>query len=369
MRIAVSGGGTGGHIYPALAVCEGLRRARPDCELLYFGSVTGMESEIVPGTGVPYQAVTAKKLRKAASLSTVGVVLSLVRGFTEARRHMRAFRAQAVVGTGGYVAAAALLAAMSLGIPTVLLAPDAVPGRTNRLLARFARWICLVFEESAICFPAGRTVVTGLPLRAGVIAPRDLGPAEARCSLANLRADRFTLLVIGGSQGARRLNEVVIQALPDLIRSGSQVLHQTGSRNLEDVKASVAALGLPENAPYSAVAFLNDRQVPLAYRAADVILCRGGISTLSEAMANRLPAIVVPLPTAYADHQTANGAALARSGAALLCPERELDAVKLVQLLDELRANPSRLAELARASQAVSKPFAADTVAGLILGL
>jgi UDP-N-acetylglucosamine--N-acetylmuramyl-(pentapeptide) pyrophosphoryl-undecaprenol N-acetylglucosamine transferase len=369
MRIVVSGGGTGGHIFPAIAVCEALRRAEPECDLLYIGSIAGMESDIVPKTGVPYRAVTARKLRKVVSLSTIAVALSLVRGYQEARGHIRAFGADALVGTGGYVAASAAFAAASLGVPTVILAPDAIPGRTNRLLARFARRICIVFDETAGRFPAGKTAVTGLPLRSGVVAPLEVTAGAARSAFPQLAPDRFTLLVIGGSQGARALNEVVVEALPEILRAGMQVLHQTGPKNQTAVQEAVRSHGLPEEAAYCPLAFLNEREVPLAYRAADVILCRGGVSTLSEVMANALPAIVVPLPTAYADHQTANAQAMAARGAALCYPEFDLHAEGLLAELAGLRETPGRLAKMSEESRAMSRPGAADDVADIVLRL
>jgi UDP-N-acetylglucosamine--N-acetylmuramyl-(pentapeptide) pyrophosphoryl-undecaprenol N-acetylglucosamine transferase len=342
-------------------------RAEPDCELLYIGSSDGMEREIVPRAGVSFQGVTARKLRKLVSLSTIGVAASLFQGYREARRYLRAFKADAVVGTGGYVAATATLAGASLGIPTMILAPDAVPGRTNRVLARFARRICVVFDETVSRFPAGKTVVTGLPLRAVAVAPPEVDRAQARRQFDALALDRFTVLVIGGSQGARAVNGIVVEALPELLGAGMQVLHQTGAANLADVRRNAAGLGLPADAAYCPVGFLEGEQVPLAYRAADVIVCRGGISTLSEVMANALPAIVVPLPTAYADHQTANAVALARGGAALCYPELDLHAVGLVKELTELRDAPGRLKQMAEAARVMSKPAAADTVARLVL--
>jgi UDP-N-acetylglucosamine--N-acetylmuramyl-(pentapeptide) pyrophosphoryl-undecaprenol N-acetylglucosamine transferase len=369
MRIVVSGGGTGGHIFPALAVCEGLRRKKPDCELLYIGSASGMETEIVPKAGIAFQGVTARKLRKLVSISTIGVALSLVRGYQEARQYLRAFKTEAIVGTGGYVAAAAALAGKSLGIPTVILAPDAIPGRTNRMLARFARRICVVFDETADCFPAAKTVVTGVPLRSGVVAPPEIDRIGALGRFAPLAPDRFTVLVIGGSQGARAVNEIVVEALPALLNAGMQVLHQTGPKNLPDVLAAAKALGLGKDTPYYPVAFLDETEVPLAYRAADAIVCRGGISTLCEVTANALPALIVPLPTAYADHQTANAKALARAGAALCYPEFDLHPDGLVAELTQLRDTPGRMEEMARASRAVSKPDAADRVADIVLNL
>lgn len=366
MRVVVSGGGTGGHIFPALALCEALKEEKPHSEVLYIGSTTGMEAEIVPKTGVRYQSVPARKLRKVASFGTVAVALSLLRGFAIARRYMREFEADAVVGTGGYVAAAAALAGVSLGLPATILAPDSVPGRTNRLLARYARRICVVFEETVQRFDATKTVVTGLPLRQSAVAADSITKREAQSWFPHLDAEKFTVLVIGGSQGARWLNETVLEALPVLLSDGFQVLHQTGPKNIEDVRSALRLRNMEDVPGFEARAFLIDFEVAMAYRAADVIVCRGGISTLAEVMANGLPALVTPLPTAYADHQTANARAMERAGAAICCPQSTTDARTLHAALLQLRSEPHRHAQMAAASRAMGRPAASEEVANLV---
>jgi len=180
--------------------------------------------------------------------------------------------------------------------------------------------------------------------------------------------DCFTVLLIGGSQGARRLNEVIVQALPDLWDCQIQALHQTGVKNLDEVLAATGRHG-SGGSGYCAKGFLTSDEVSLAYRAADIIVCRGGISTLSEVMLNGLPAIVVPLPTAYADHQTANARVLERAGAARLVPESGLSASTLVRDLSSLRMAPNDLANMAQQSRLLSRPDAADEVAKIVLGL
>jgi UDP-N-acetylglucosamine--N-acetylmuramyl-(pentapeptide) pyrophosphoryl-undecaprenol N-acetylglucosamine transferase len=369
MRVVVSGGGTGGHIYPALAIAEGLRRQQPDVELLYIGGVSGMEMRIVPEQGVPFQAVTSRKLRKTLSLSTVGVLLSLVKGYREAQTYIRAFRAEAVVGTGGYAAAATVLAGARLGIPTLIHEGNVIPGRTNRLLARYARRICVTFAETLAQFPKDKGVLTGLPLRASIVAPLEVTPQEARCRFSGLAPDAFTVLAVGGSQGARALNRIVLGAVPGLLDAGAQVLHQTGPNHFEAVKTEAEAQNLWERPGYCPRAFLDEIQLSLALRAADVIVCRGGVSTLSEALVNGLPALIVPLPTSYADHQTFNARALESAGAALLRPENSLSASNLRDDLLALRADPARRQRMAEASRALGRPHAADDVAKLVLEL
>lgn len=369
MRVVVSGGGTGGHIFPALAVVEALERADPSGERLYIGGSTGMETQIVPQAGVPFQAVTAKKLRKLVSFGTIGVAWSLFKGYREARAYLKKFRAEAVVGTGGYVAGAAMLAGVTLGLPTLILAPDLIPGRTNRLLGRFAKKVCLVFPESIPAFGTAKSVVTGLPLRSDIVLPPTVTKQQARCSFKGMRPDAFTVLVAGGSQGARAVNERVLAAVPALLAAGVQVLHQTGPKNFEEVTEQAKAKGLTAEQGYLPLAFFDSTQMPLALRAADIFLCRGGISTLSEAMANGLPAIVVPLPTAYADHQTANAKALEAAGAGLHRAEYGLTGAQLSAEILELKSAPERLAAMSQAGRALGRADAADTVAKLILSL
>ena len=363
MRVVVSGGGSGGHIFPALAVAESVKRLRPEAELLYIGGTSGMECQVVPERGVPFQAVTARKLKKVFSPSTIGVLHSLWKGYREARQYLNAFGADVVVGTGGYVAAGAVLAGAKLGLPTLIVSPDVIPGRTNRLLARYAKRICIAFEQTRANFTADKCVLTGLPLRAGIIASPDIDAAQARCTFSNLQAAKFTIVVIGGSQGAQALNRLVLEAAPKLLDSGMQILHQTGPRNFANVQQQAQEQGLLARSGYKPIAFLNEAEVPFALRAADVIVCRGGISTLSEAMVNGLPAIVVPLPTAYADHQTINARVLEAAGAALLRSENVLTATSLTANLLGLRDNVEQRAGMRQAMLTLGRPQAADLVA------
>ena len=363
MRVVVSGGGSGGHIFPALAVAQSVQKLQPDAEVLYIGGASGMECQVVPARGVRFQAVTAKKLRKVISPSTVGVLLSLWKGYREAQGHLRAFGADAVVGTGGYVAAGAVLAGAKLGLPTVIVSPDVVPGRTNKFLARYVNRICIAFEATGASFPAAKTVLTGLPLREGVVAPIEVTPEQARTNFDNLSPDVFTVVVIGGSQGARAVNTIVLEAAPHLLKAGVQILHQTGARNFEQVRETAQAKQIWGRQGYAATAFLEEAQVPLALRAADVLVCRGGISTLSEAMVNGLPSIVIPLPTAYADHQTFNAKVLETAGAGLLRAENMLTASNLTADLLTLRDNSEKRTQMREAMLQLGRPQAADLVA------
>ena len=367
MRVVVSGGGTGGHIYPALAVAESLKRLQPGAKILYIGATTGMETGIVPQHGVEFRAVTAKKLRKTVSLSTFGVAFSLLRGYSEARKILREFRPDAVLGTGGYVAAATVFAAAKLGIPTVIHEGNAIAGRTNLWLARRVRRICVTFESSVSQFPAAKTVVTSFPVRGGIVAPESVSQAQARQAFAGLSAERFTVLVTGGSQGAWAINNVVLDSARDLQSAGIQIIHHVGAKNFDDALRLARERGLLETGHYLPVAYLNAVEMPLAWRACDVVVCRGGISTLTEALVNVRPALIIPLPSAYADHQTSNARELETAGAALLLPESTLTPAQLTAEALTLRDNSQIYQDRANACRALARPDAADRVAQEIL--
>jgi UDP-N-acetylglucosamine--N-acetylmuramyl-(pentapeptide) pyrophosphoryl-undecaprenol N-acetylglucosamine transferase len=350
VRIVVTGGGSGGHIYPALAVVEGLRGLDPNLDPVFVGGTQGMEAQVVSPTGIRFVGVTTRKLRKLASPSTIGVLLALAKGYGEASRFLREFRPQAVVSTGGYVAAATAIAAARRRIPVVILAPDAVPGRTNLLVSRRATRICIMFEEARAAFPADKTVLTGLPIRTGIVSKQS--QACARESLG-LDPGQFTILATGGSQGAQRLNGIV-QATVSMLPPGIQLLHQVGAKNMAAAE---------ERPGYIAVPYLDADQIPRAYRAADVTICRCGVGSLAEAAANGLPMLMVPLPTAYADHQTHNARAMERGGAGILLPQPDLTPEKLVSAITELHADPPRLARMSAASRSLGRPDAAERVA------
>ncbi len=360
MKVAITGGGTGGHIYPALAVAEALRREVLSTELLYIGGERGPEVDIVPQTGIRFEAVRSRKLRKLVSPSTVGVLLELWKGYREAGALLKSFGADVVIGTGGYVAAATSIAATRQGRPLIIQACDAVPGRTNRWLSRRASRVCIWFAETAERLPGAKTVQTGVPLRPDIVSR--ICPEEARV-LLGMSPDQFTVLVVGGSQGAQRLNELAI-GMASLLDGPVQVLHQTGPRNHEE------ALKVAERTDLSRINYLprpyiSGEQMPLAYRAADLVVCRCGISTLAEITANGVPALMVPLPTAYADHQTANARAVERAGAGIHLRQPELTPERLAEQVQALRGDEARREAMAAAGRALGRPEAARHVAEL----
>ena len=373
MRIALTGGGTGGHIYPALAVAARIRQLWPEAELLYLGSGAAMEAQIVPRHGIAFQGIPARKLRKLVSFSTIAAAAAMVRGSLAAKRYLRAFSVDSVLGTGGYVGAATVVAGARLGADCTIIEGNVLAGRTNRWLARLAKTVCVAWDETSSQFRPGLAVRTGVPVRDSVSLPAGTRPAAARLDLAQqlgippLSPARFTVLALGGSQGSRGLNTRLCEAIPALLDEGCQVIHQTGEANLEAVRRAAEEGGYLGSPWYVPAAWLSDESIASAFRAADLVVCRGGISTLSEVMANGRPALIVPLPTAYGDHQRLNAEAFERAGGAVTMAESGLNGASLAAAVCELAASPARHASMCQASRRLSPAGAADAVAHLVM--
>ncbi|HSV72157.1 MAG TPA: undecaprenyldiphospho-muramoylpentapeptide beta-N-acetylglucosaminyltransferase [Chthonomonadales bacterium] len=358
MRLVVTGGGTGGHVYPAIAVANAWMGIGPDHDALFVGAEGGMEARAAHAAGLPFEGIAATKLPPHFGPATFRALAATLRGTLQARRALVRARPAAVVSTGGYAGAAAACAAITMRVPVVLVEPNAVAGRATRWLGRWARRVCVAFEEAAAWFPRERTIVTGAPIRAGIVSRVDEGSARAHFGLPG---EGIVLLVVGGSQGARTLNQAVagaLSALPEAVA----VLHQTGLTDAEEARARAAAAGL---APprYVARTYLELADMPLAYAAASLVFCRCGASSLAEATANGLPAIMTPLPTAFADHQTANARSLVRAGGGVLLAQRDLTPERLAEIAWGIAGDRERLRAMSDASRAVGRPDAADRVA------
>lgn len=357
-RIVMAGGGTGGHIYPAVSLARALEAE----QITFLGTRDGLEAEVVPRAGFAFQTVPSRKLSRKPSLESLAALAVLGWGTVRSAWMLRGMRPDVVVGTGGYVSAGVLLAAALQRIPTLIHEQNAIPGRTNRLLARFVRRIAITFPEAAPYFPAGKTVVTGLPIRPE-IGRVDRTAAQQTLGLAR---DRFTLLVLGGSQGARTINRATLDALASWGDLPIQVLHQIGKASFAEWQPEFA--GRP--AWYRPVPYLD--AIEHAYAAADLVLCRAGASTLAEITAAGLPSILVPYPYAMGDHQTHNARALVAAGAALLIPNADTTGARIaeeVRVLMADRGATGRLAEMSAASRSLGRPEAAARLADEVRAL
>lgn len=352
MRVILTGGGTGGHIYPALSVA----RCLAGDEVLYVGTAEGPEAGIVPQAGVPFQTVPSRKLSRKPTPGAVAALAVSAWGVLRATGLLRSWRPDVVLGTGGYASAGIMFAAGLLRIPTVVHEANVIPGRVNQLLAKLCTRVAVTYEASIRYFPAEKTVLTGLPVRPDLLTA---DPTKA-CAQYGLDGELPVLLIAGGSGGAQTLNRAVVQALPELEKLGVQVVHQTGKRLYEDVMKEVG------QAPafYHPLAYIDD--MPSLLAATTLIVCRGGSSSLAEVTAVGLPSIIVPYRFAVADHQTHNARALEENGAAVLVKDAEMDGARLVREVRTLLADPVRLETMRRASRAQGRPEAARRVADLL---
>lgn len=361
MRVVLTGGGTGGHAYPAISIGEALKAADPTCELLFIGSRDGVEARLAEEAGIPFFGVTSRKLSRLFSFGTLLTIWSLGVGFREARAKLRRFKPDIVIGTGGYASGAVVLAQASRRGKSIILEPDVIPGRTNRLVGRFASRICLGFEDAEFYFPAKKVAFTGSPVRRELLTLP--GRTEARAALG-LDAEPFTVLVIGGSQGAKRLNQVVVEAVPLLSGMRVQILHQVGPKNYGEAEGSRKNAGWDA---YHVRAYIEDMRN--AYAAADVIMCRCGSSTIAEITAIGLPAILVPYPYAHADHQRLNAEYVAYNGGGVVVSDYDITARFFANTVKRLVSSPDELARMSEASKAIGKPNAAHDIARLAMDL
>jgi len=350
--IILAGGGTGGHIYPALAVAGELRNRRPDLPLLFVGTRAGLEARLVPEAGFPLRFINSAGIagkswpvRLANALRIPWSVLQSV-GIVMDRR------AGVVVGVGGYASGPVVLAGSLLRRPTLIMEQNAVAGSTNRILAPLVDQVAVAFPQTAARLK-GRCRVTGNPVRAGFTALPDRRVAGRPC-----------LLIFGGSRGARGLNNAVMTALPALAGAGNlRILHQTGSADLERVRAAYSHTTLDtEVTPYI-------KDMAGAYAEADLVICRAGATTIAELSAAGRAAVLVPFPAATGGHQEENGRALADAGAAVLLREEETGSGRLAGLVLALLADAPRRRTMEEAATGMGAPEAAATVAGMILEL
>ena len=347
MRAILAGGGTGGHVIPAIAIAQELKQ-QFGAEVLFIGTARGIETRLVPAAGFPLRLIEVGALNRVTLKTRIKTFFGLPAAVWEARRILGEFYPEVVIGVGGYASGPAMLAAIMRGIPTLAFEPNVVPGFANRIVARWVSAAAVHFEETAEYFRDAE--VTGVPVRQAFfeIAGKSSSP-------------RPTLLVFGGSQGAHAINQAMMQSLPELLRQAPRIhiIHQTGERDFPEVQAAYQRAG----ASAEVSAFIND--MPAFFARADLLLCRSGASTVAEITAAGKPAIFVPFPRAADDHQRINAQALERAGAAVVLEETKLDDVWLVETIFALLGDPDRLQRMAVAARQLAHPQAAHDIAAI----
>ena len=321
MKYLISGGGTGGHIFPAVSIANALREADPSCEILFVGALGRMEMERVPQAGYPIIGLPVKGFDRSHPWRNIRVVIDLLRSMSQARKIVRDFRPDVGIGVGGYASGAAMKMAAKMGVPILLQEQNGFAGVTNKLLKDDAKKICVAYEGMERFFPKEKIILTGNPVRQNLTS----GSKEEAIRYfnkefgVNFNTEKKTLLIIGGSLGARTINQSIIVHLNKLIDSNVQVIWQTGKNYLADCKKALEAL--PHN-NIICTDFVS--QMPLAYALADLVISRAGASSISELCLLGKPSILVPSPNVAEDHQTHNAMALVKKDAGVLV--KDIDA-------------------------------------------
>jgi len=347
MKLLLAGGGTGGHLFPAIALAEQLKCEEPQSDVLFVGTERGLEARLLPELGWTLKTIEMSGWAGLGFLARLKVLGKLMKSFNQSRTILREFAPDVVIGVGGYASVPVLLAAKTMNIPYLVHEQNAWPGLANRLLGRWAKRVCLSFDEADRAFHSSATVLTGNPVRS----------AMERCP--NIPEDKVCLLVFGGSQGARAINRAVVAALPNLSewRETLEIVHQSGQLDYDETVRGYQENGWPN---VDVQPFIVD--MAQAYAKATLIICRAGATTLAELTACGRPAVLVPYPHAAADHQAVNAQAMAAKGAALMMEEADMTPERLAKLIGGLLYDRTSLVTMAGAAKRLARRGAAARI-------
>lgn len=342
MRIIVSGGGTGGHIYPALAFIRYVQQVDPSAEFLYVGTEKGLESRIVREAGIPFESIEIQGFKRSLSLDNLKTVQLFIKAIKRSKEIVRSFHPDVVIGTGGYVCGAVVYAAAKLGVRTIIHEQNSVAGVTNKFLSHYADKVAICFKDVASDFPNEKVVLTGNPRAQEVV---QVQPDPGVLASYQLDPSRRTALIFGGSRGALTINNAFKEAFDELAKRDYQVLYASGRYYYDDLEKDLAG---KESQNISVQPYIDNMQEVLA--AVDVTLARSGATSMAEITALGLPSILVPSPNVTNDHQTKNAMSLVNAGAAVLVRDDELDGSTLVQVLDDILLDDDRRDQMRVAS-------------------
>lgn len=364
MNVLLTGGGTGGHIYPALAIANHLKEKYPDIKLLYVGTAKGLESTIVPKNDIPFATISVEGLPRKLSPQLIKAGLKAIAGGVEAIKVVRKFDPDLVIGTGGYVCGPVILAAKLLHKPAIIHEQNAFPGVTNRLLAGFADQVMVNFIAAKDYFkPKNKIVETGLPVRQEVF---NISKAEGLAYLG-LAKDKVTLLVSGGSLGARSINQAMAQCYPDLVKHKElQIIHLTGKNGYQETLGIIKKLGIDLNKQKQIILKPYLHEMEYALNAADFCIGRAGATFLAELTACGLASILVPYPFASENHQQYNAQALVDAGAAMMILDQELSKETLLTTIIQLTENVEIRQKMAQQAKEIGDKEALHKIIALL---
>lgn len=352
MKIVVSGGGTGGHIFPALALIKTIKKQNPDTEFLYIGSEKGLEADIIGREQIPFNSINITGFKRSISLENVKTIIRFLTGVSKCKKILKQFNPDIVIGTGGYVCGPVVYAAAKSKIPTIIHEQNSVPGLTNKFLSRYVDKVAVSFDQVIDFFPKEKVLLTGNPRASEVIAAKSI---ETLPSLG-LKNGVNTALIVGGSRGARPINDAVIKALSQLGSKPYQVIYVTGQTHYEEVKKEAELLGEFPNIVIKP--FIHNMQEVLAV--VDLVIGRAGATSLAEITALGLPSILIPSPYVTNNHQVKNAEALVEKGAASIILENDLTSNRLLNMMDSILLDREQREKMSLASKQLGIPDASD---------
>ena len=355
MRLLIAGGGTGGHLFPGIAVAEEFLARDPGNRVMFVGTEHGIEARVLPRLGFTLQCITATGIRSRGRLSQAKGIAMLLYGYSQSRKILREFRPDLVLGVGGYASGPVVLAARGMQIRRFIHEQNAIPGFTNKVLSRFVDEVFVSLDESQKYFPKEKTLLTGNPIRKEIRA--EMEKVEALQEIPGAPGP-FRILIFGGSAGAHSVNMAVKAALPLMvgIKEKLRITHQTGEKDLEEVREAYGK----EQFDAAVVPFIDN--MAAAYHEADLIVCRAGATTIAEVTACGKSCVFIPFPHAVDDHQRLNAEALLKKGAGFMLLERELTGESLAGLIKELMADPQQLKQVGENARGLARPDAAKVI-------
>ena len=361
MRVIIAGGGTGGHLFPGLAIAEEFRNRDDSTEVIFVGTEYGIEARVVPREGYPIKFLRAEGLVGMSVIKKIKAIAKMVFSFVDSYKIIRTVRPDIVIGVGGYASGAATLTAYLMSIPTMILEQNSIPGLTNRILGRFVKAVCITYQESISFFPKVKTFLTGNPVRKQILK----GNIESAYRLFSLERGLFTLFIFGGSLGAKSINMAILDALNNLydLKDKIQFLHQTGTGDYENIRKAYRRFGFKG----TITPFIY--QMGEAYAIADIVISRAGATTLAELTALGKPAILIPYPYAAGHHQELNARKLFEMGAARMILNSELKGGYLARNIRELYMNEKMRTEMQKNSVVIGRPEACEKAVDIAMSL
>ncbi|WML43615.1 undecaprenyldiphospho-muramoylpentapeptide beta-N-acetylglucosaminyltransferase [Neobacillus sp. PS3-40] len=351
MKIVISGGGTGGHIYPALALIREIQKETKEAEFLYIGTEKGLESTIVTRENIPFKSIHITGFKRKLSFDNLKTVFRFLKGVSTSRKILKEFKPDIVIGTGGYVCGPVVYAAAKLKIPTIIHEQNSIPGLTNKFLSRYVSKIAVCFEEAKDYFPKNKVVLTGNPRAQEVIGKDGI---RGRISVG-LSTTTPAVLIFGGSRGARPINEAVVKSLSELGKKPYQVLYITGDAHFEEVKKEVELVGNPQNVVIQP--FIHN--MPEVLAGIDLVISRSGATTLAELTSLGVPSILIPSPYVTNNHQEKNARSLEIQGAAEILLEKDLNNKSLIKNIDRVLLDKEKLTGMKKKAKKMGIPDSA----------